>query len=686
MNRPAPQISEYSPFQQYLFEGLTDEQFAAVTTPVNDSVLVLAGAGTGKTRTLITRAAAIACLGINLQACLCLTFTNRAAKELRHRIAALFGVANPDERDAPLPQTGTFHAICARWLRSNADEVSHVTGGATLHADFSVLDDQDASACLRKAVVQCGPGGRWKLHPDHAKALKKHIENASCVLDNNRTLSQLMRDDDVTVAYTLGGEIDGDADHRKAADIVDTYEDIKADSAALDYADLIRYALRAFEAEPALVPHYETVMVDEYQDTDSLQSRLLACLATGPLFAVGDDDQAIYTWRGARIENIYELPKLRPSMHLMHLTKNFRSTQPILNVANAALRGNHRPYPKTLTAWIEHPETPPPRHIYFSNTKDEADFLMGTVRHLAENCGIPYGEQAILARRGRDLIPLDAAAARHSIPYRVTAGHRFSQRAEIRDLTAWLRLLLNPSDNDALTRVLTHPKRGIGNTSLLRLNEGANQRGIPVADALRPVANGARIPTRARNGMIEIADLMQELLRIAGDGATPLQLIETAYLQSGIHRTIADDKRSDDPHVRESALAREERVQNLFHIAAEAHSISALSDQLATSDLAADSDSRDMLTISTIHAAKGLEWLFVAVAALEDNAFPPANATHQTMEEERRLLHVACTRAKRHLLLTRSQYRNGQVSQPSPFLTEIRDTIPPPNLPEQSIS
>ena len=676
MTQPQTALHGYTPFQEHLFRGLTEEQFAVVSAPITDSILVLAGAGTGKTRTLTVRTANLACQGIDLQRCLCLTFTNRAARELRHRLAQLFGVDDPDDPEAPLPETGTFHGFCARWLRRNAEEVSHLISGRTIHSDFTILDDQDASAALRKATVSTGPGGNRKLHPEHVKAFRRHLENAACVLDDNRTLAQLMRDDDVTAAYTLGGEIDADTDHRKAADILDCYEQTKADNAALDYADLIRFALRAFEAEPAIVPHYETVLVDEYQDTDSLQSRMLACLARGPICCVGDDDQAIYTWRGARIENIYELPRLRPSIRVMHLTQNFRSTQPILDVANAALKANSRPYPKTLHAACTHRSPPPPQHMFFANPTEEADFLMQTARTLAEREAVPYGEQAILARRGRDLIPLDAAAARHAIPYRVTAGHRFSQRAEIRDLTAWLRLLLNPSDAEALNRVLTHPKRGIGDTSLNRLKEGAEQRGIPVADALRPVANGARIQARARTGMVEIADLLEELLRIAGKGATPLQVIETAYLRSGIHRAIGDDRRSDDPHVRESAAARDERVQNLFHIAAEAHSITALCDQLATSDLHADGNARNVLTISTIHAAKGLEYDFVAVVALEDSAFPPAHASDATLEEERRLLHVACTRARHRLLLTRALYRNGQSTQPSPFLGEIRDTIP----------
>lgn len=672
MQQAAPSLT---PFQRWILQNLTEEQYNAVTAPPEDSIMLLAGAGTGKTRVLTHRNAWISTLGINLRSCLNLTFTNKAAREMRTRIAELFGV-EPGP-DALLPASSTFHSFCARWLRYNAEEASEATG-LSIHRDFSILDEQDSATTFQKAIEHCGPEGKRRIHPEHRKALKQHVEDTSSVLSSNTDLSELMKNDDVLVSYILASDPEATADNRRACNIIDAYEQIKTDNAALDYADLVRITLRAWESEPSLVPFFESVLVDEFQDTDSIQSRLLACLAPGdtPLFAVGDDDQAIYTWRGARIDNLYDLPRTKQGMRILHLTENFRSTQTILNVANAALRPNTRPYPKTLVAATSE-TSPTPALCIFDDPHREADWLIKACLQLADSGYAPYGEQAILSRRARDLSALEACAVRAGIPYRITAGRRFAHRAEIQNLNSWLRVLLNPSDTEALKRVLTNPKRGFGDATAKKLNDGADRRGIPVAEALRPVATAPRIPSKARDAMLYIADLREQLLQLAHQGATPLQILEQTYDRSGLKEALETDLRSPDRSLRDAANSRQERITALFGLASDAPSISSLADHLSTSDIAAESHRGNALTLSTIHAAKGLEWTSVAIIALEENAFPNAAANQFTIQEERRLLHVASTRAKRYLMLSACNRRSGQTTTPSRFISEIADTLAP---------
>ena len=666
---------ESTDFHRFLLAGLTDEQAAAVTAPTSDSLLIRAGAGTGKTRTLIARTAWLAASGIPLRNILLITFTNRAAREMIDRLYRIFlddDAENPEERARhTMPTMGTFHAIAARFLRQNAVEVEEALG-FSFSERYTIVNEEDARRLIKDAAMELLPAGsNAALTAEDAELIQDAMDKHACVdpePDKLADLLDLEQDDPVFVTYRIPRGVA--PIRRPASAVIRTYLEYKARNHLLDYNDLIAIAVRTLRANPRLVPRRTAVLCDEYQDTNALQEEFLHQLRGPeplcPVTCVGDDAQLLYAWRGAHIENILELPD-RIDCHVAHLTLNFRSPQSILDAANAALAANKQRRKTELVAAGGQSGHPVELHV-FASAREEADYI---VRRISERyrAGASPGDYAVLARTGRALSQIDGGLARAGVPYRVTAGRRFANRAEIRDAAAWISLIINPADNTACERALQRPKRGIGKTSIERIRQTAIDRRQPMIDTLQTVVSRGAIKGRPAAAVRAAHELYRELASYADRQARPDRVLSFLLEKTGLYESITEHIDDPDPDERQAALDRKERFDQLMEIAREHRSIMELAEHLAIADTPPDASTSSTVTLSTVHAAKGCEWSDVHLVALEEGVLP---VSMDDLEEERRILHVACSRAKDRLTLSRCRVRQESEAEPSRFIDEIR--------------
>ncbi len=611
-------------------------------------MLVVAGAGSGKTRVLTRRIAHLLATGdVAPWEILAITFTNKAAGEMRSRVVDLVGPR------AERMWVSTFHSACLRMLRAHAERVGYQPG-------FSVYDDGDSRRLIE--LVEAELGVDTKRLP--ARSVAAVIGQAKAELVDAATFKE-------------DASFGADPYRKRIADVYVEYQRRLRAANAMDFDDLLFQAvvlLRSVgDVAAAYQERFRHVLVDEYQDTNHAQHELVRLLAAahGNVTVVGDSDQSVYRWRGADITNILEFEESFPHATTILLEQNYRSTQTILDAANAVIANNMGRRPKRLFTEGDQGER---ICIYRAEDEhDEASFVGSEILRLRSAEGVAYGEVAIFYRTNAQSRVVEEALVRQGIAYKVIGGTRFYDRREIRDLLAYLRLIANPDDEMSLRRVVNVPKRGIGATSVLRLSAAAIARGVSMGRVLGDAAE-AGLSGKALKGAQELAALLVEL-RAAAASMPPGELVELVAKRSG--------------YLDELAAARtheaEGRIENIAELSTVAHEYETLTELLETVALVADSDELEpdgaRVSLMTLHTAKGLEFPAVFLIGMEDGIFPHSRTLGEPaeLEEERRLCYVGITRARRFLYLshawTRTLWGRTAPGMPSRFLAEVPEAL-----------
>ena len=639
-----------------LLSGLNDPQREAVTYG-EGPLLILAGAGSGKTRVLTHRIAyLVATDAAKPNEILAITFTNKAAGEMRDRAELLVG------RRVRAMWVMTFHAACARMLRAHADKLGYTRR-------FTIYDQADARRLIKRCLDDLGIDPK-RFTP---ASIHNQISDAKNKLRDADSYAQMV----------------GSFFEQTVADVYRAYERELHRMNAMDFDDLLVRAVNVLELFQEVRDHYagtfRHVLVDEYQDTNHAQYRWLQLLAEERrnLMVVGDDAQSIYGFRGADIRNILEFEDTFPDAHVVKLEQNYRSTQTILDAANAVIRNNRGQKPKSL--WTELGQGDPIRIRELEDEHAEARFVTGEIQRLLDDGGVSRAEVAVFYRTNAQSRVLQDTLVRGDVPYQVIGGTKFYERAEIKDAIAYLITLVNPQDAGAFTRIVNSPRRGIGATSLSRLLAFSNTTGISIWDA---ASDPEQVPGLGGPAVKALQRFMatMHVLRERVEAGPPIaellkeMLQETGYLESlEAERTI-------------EAQGRIENLDELVNVAAEYDaaaegdparepSLAEFLEQVALiSDADERSDDEGLVTLMTLHNAKGLEYPIVFMIGCEEGVFPHSRALDEGgLEEERRLCYVGITRAERDLYLTYARTRNvfgaRSFGAPSRFIGEIPDEL-----------
>ena len=622
-------------------------------------MLVLAGAGSGKTRVLTYRVAhLIEELGVAPWHIMAVTFTNKAAGEMRGRIEQLVGTA------AQHLWVGTFHSLGARFLRYESSELG-------IDGNFTVYDEDDRRSLMRRLFAE-------------------HDLNDQD-LDPKAVLNQISRSKTAMIDTQSMMEQSGESPRKRViAEMYIAYQAAMRACNAFDFDDLIVEPVRQLNRCPDVLERYrerfQQVLIDEYQDTNQPQylfSKLMASKHRN-ICCVGDDDQSIYQFRGADIRNILDFESDYPDACVVRLEQNYRSTARILAVANAVIENNRDRKGKNL--WTAGDEGELIQITECADDRAEARRAVGTVVTVCAREGLSAGEAVILYRTNAQSRSLEEELQRVGLPYVIVGGTRFYERKEIKDLVAYLRIVANPADDVSLLRVINVPKRGIGNTTIVRLREFANGRGIPVREALEELDQVPGLNSRARANLTSFRDLIHELSSCDRQAEGALTTLAELALERTGYREILAQERTPEADTRELNLDQLLGRIAEFEEQTEDSTLEGFLEEVALMTPADDAeDRRDALTLMTLHMAKGLEYPLVIICGLEENLFPTARSiekshTNRTaIEEERRLLYVGITRARRFLALTHARWRfmygSLQESVPSRFLAEIPDEL-----------
>ena len=624
--------------------GLNPPQRAAVEA-LDGPVLVLAGAGTGKTRVLTTRLAHI--LNQNRawpSQILAVTFTNKAAREMRERVAAIAG----DITEALW--LGTFHALGLRILRRHTEAVG-------LKSDFTILDTDDQQRLLKQVIEAAGlDPGRWS-----PRVLMPAI--------------QRWKDRGLTPDKVPPGEA-GEAADGRLIELYKAYQERLRAVNAVDFGDLLLLCLHLFQQHPDILADYQRrfryILVDEYQDTNVAQYLWLRMLAAGHknICCVGDDDQSIYGWRGAEVGNILRFEQDFPGAQIIRLEQNYRSTGPILAAAGGIIAHNAQRLGKTLWTEVGEGDSVSVRQVWDGD--EEARIIGEQIQDLAGQ-GHRLNEIAILMRAGFQSRAFEERFLTIGLPYRVFGGLRFYERQEIRDTIAYLRLAAQPADDLAFERVLNKPRRGIGNATLQTIHTSAREAGLPLYAAALRLAETDTLPARARNALRKAMTDFERWRELASaENPDPVELTETILEESGYTDMLKADKTPEAPG----------RLENLKELVRALEEFENLQGFLEHISLVTDNDQtaeEDQVTIMTLHAAKGLEFDTVFLPGWEEGLFPHQRALDESgaagLEEERRLAYVGLTRARRRALVSCAANRrvHGQwvTALPSRFLSEL---------------
>jgi DNA helicase-2/ATP-dependent DNA helicase PcrA len=629
-----------------LLDGLNPPQREAVLHG-DGPLLVLAGAGSGKTRVLTHRVARlIGEVGVPPEGVLAITFTNKAAGEMRDRIGRLVG---PRARAI---WASTFHSACVRILRREAEEAGYAR-------DFSIYDGDDQLRLIRRCLVE------EEVDPKRVapRAVQARISDAKTLLQGPEEMaaqSESFNDEILARVYT-----------RYAAAL--------RDNGAMDFDDLLMVTAQLLEGNEAVRHRWQTrfqhVLVDEYQDTNHAQYRLVRALAEPQrnVVAVGDDDQGIYSWRGADVRNILDFERDYPNAHVVALEQNYRSTGTILRAANAVVERNPHRHPKRL--WTDLGDGEPITVASCRDEHEEARLVAAEIdSHLGR--GGSLSEFAVFYRTNAQSRAIEDQLVRRGISYQVVGGPRFYERAEVRDLLSYLRVVANPADGVSLARMLGAPKRGLGPGCIAKLEAFARAFDLPIADAiLRPdevsgITPGQRATVAATGALV--ADVRQRV-----EAGAPLdRILEEVLDRSGLRESLEREGTFE-------AQGRIENLEEMVRVAAEydtSEPEATLAGFLEGIALQADADTLEesdgAATLMTIHNAKGLEFDTVVITGLEEGLFPHSRSdTPETLQEERRLFYVGLTRARRHLVLTHAESRamhgGRDYRLPSRFLGEL---------------
>lgn len=609
-------------------------------------LLILAGAGSGKTRVLTHRMAYLIDRGVPAWQILAITFTNKAAREMQERILALCPQANG-------AWVSTFHACCARMLRRDIEKLGY-------QRSFSIYDDEDQNTALRGILRDMNLNEKM-YSPRELRALISDAKNRLL------TPKEWLRE---------AGE--GDFRNRKLCEVFEAYQKKLKASNALDFDDLLVKTIELLAGHPPVLEYYRNrfhyILVDEYQDTNMAQYELVRLLAgeRRNLCVVGDDDQSIYGWRGADIRNILEFEKDFPGCKVIKLEQNYRSTGNILDAANQVIAHNAGRKEKAL--WTEEEPGEKIRLYYAGDERDEAAFIASRLGALKKE-GVCLGQCAVLYRTNAQSRVLEEALVRLGVPYRVYGGTKFYDRKEVKDLIAYLRAVVNPSDNVAFRRIVNEPKRGIGESTLELLEQAAEEQGMPLS-AVAMFPDGVALGARAQKALEKFAALFERFLSL-WEGMPPRDFLRLVIDETGYENQYTQEK-TDENQARLENIAELETALSDY---AEREPEGGLAGFLENVALVTDMDGMDVsqqaATLMTLHSAKGLEFDYVFMAGMEEGIFPTARAMfdEDKVEEERRLCYVGITRARKQLYMTwahdRALYGGRQMNERSRFLDEI---------------
>ena len=628
-----------------ILEGLNPAQHEAVTHE-GGPLLVVAGAGSGKTRVLTHRIAhLIEHHGLSPFEILAITFTNKAAGEMRHRVGGLVGPV------AESMWVSTFHAACVRILRRDADYIDYPSR-------FTIYDQGDA-------VRLCGYVLR-DLNLDHKRFPPRSI---------HATISAAKNDNIGAAEYA---ERASNIYERRIAEVFAHYQRRLAAAAAMDFDDLLLRTVELFRNCPDVLDRWRQrfthVLVDEYQDTNPVQNELVISLGaeSRQVTAVGDADQSIYAFRGADIRNILEFERVFDDVRIVVLEQNYRSTQNILDAANSVIVNNTGRKPKDL--WTDRGSGPAIVRYHADDESDEARHVVSEIVRRRDDEQVRLSEMAVFYRTNAQSRAVEEQLVKAEVPYRLVGGTRFYDRREVRDAMAYLKAVANPGDEVSVKRALGTPKRGVGATSVAKVDAHAAEAGLTFYDALRQCGE-AGVSGRSAAGVRQFCTLVEG---VAGLEASPAAVLQELLERSG----YLDELRS------EQSVETDGRLENLAELVGVAGEHDTMDEFLEAVALVADTDDLadpgaddSAVTLMTLHSAKGLEYPDVYVIGMEDGVFPHIRALGEPheLEEERRLAYVGITRAMRRLTLThawsRLLYGSRQYNPPSRFLKEIPDDL-----------
>lgn len=635
---------------QEILKQLNDKQYEAVVN-TEGPCLVIAGAGSGKTKVLTHKIAyLIDEKGVLPWNILAITFTNKAANEMKERIEGLVGDVAKDI------WMGTFHSVCVRILRRFIDRIG-------FDSSFIIFDTSDQRTLIKACIKNIGLDD--KMFTD--RSVQSEISNAK---------NEMLEPDQ----YTL--RANGDFRKEKIALVYEMYQKRLKENNAIDFDDIINYTIKILMDNPDVLEYYSDkfkyVLVDEYQDTNKSQFTLVTLLASknGNITVVGDNDQGIYSFRGADISNILNFERDFPGTKIIKLEQNYRCTGNILKAANSVIKNNEVKYKKQL--WTENDVGNLPKVYSAKNEYDEGTYIATQIEHLRREEKYNYSDFAILYRMNTQSRAIEEILRREGIPYKIIGGLKFYERKEIKDVISYLRLIQNPSDNISLKRVINEPKRGIGKTSLDNIEKLAEDTGISMYEIIKNADQYGlnRVFLNSR----KFVNVIEEL-RNKKDDIKISELIKETLNKSGYTKALEE----------ENTIEAENRIENLdefLTVAIEFEDESAenkLSDFLEGITLSSDIDNMeetdDSVTLMTLHSAKGLEFPVVFLVGMEEGIFPGYKSISEPkeLEEERRLCYVGITRAKKNLFLTCSKQRTifGSTScNPiSRFLKEIPEEL-----------
>ena len=631
-----------------IFDTLNDRQCEAVKH-TEGPLLITAGAGSGKTKVLTCRIAHLLELGVAPYRILAITFTNKAAKEMKERVTNLVGA------QADSIWLSTFHSFCAKLLRFEVDGFHGYT------RNFTIYDSSDQLVLVKDCLK--------KLNLDDKQFTPRSV------LGTISSAKNVLMDAKAFAAKA------SDFYEQKVADVYAMYQEKLRENNAVDFDDLLFLAVRLLQENEEVREKYQSrfqyILVDEYQDTNHAQYALTKILAARwrNICVVGDADQSIYAWRGADIRNIIDFTRDYPDAASIKLEQNYRSTKTILHAANAVIDNNESRPKKTL--WTENPTGHKIIHYQAQTEHDEADYIAGVIYNRHEISHEPYGDMAILFRTNAQSRVLEEKLMRYAIPYTMVGGTKFYDRKEIKDVLAYLRLLYNPEDSLSLTRIINVPKRNIGATTMEHVAAYAEAQGISLFEALSST-DEIPVTKRAKASLENFAAMIFDLLNDI-EGKDVLSLIETVIKQTG-YGDMLDKEAEHDPQ----GESRKENVGEFLSVAKDymdSNPEGNLQDFLENVALVSDVDdfesSDSKVTLMTLHAAKGLEFPVVFLTGLDEGLFPHSRTLMDPaqVEEERRLAYVGITRAERQLYVTNAVTRTmyGRISayMPSRFLAEI---------------
>lgn len=643
-----------------ILDNLNQEQMQAVKN-IKGPLLILAGAGSGKTRVLTSRIAYLIKSGVKAREILAVTFTNKAAKEMRERLAAILG-----EEVVKYMWVGTFHSICGRILRQDVDNFAFPSG-KKLDKNFTIYDEQDSVGVIKNAIK--------KLNLDEKiyapKLVKTIISNAKNKMQDAFSFSTFARDFKT----------------QKIADIFEEYENALNNNNAIDFDDMLMLAVKLLEKCPEVREKYfsrfQHILVDEFQDTNQAQYSLINMLYTNlgeehmenrSLCVVGDVDQSIYSWRGADFKIILNFQRDFKDTTLIKLEQNYRSTANILNVANAIIENNEERVDKVL--YSQKGDGEKIQYFESQDEADEANFIAQKIKSTSDN----LNQFAVLYRTNAQSRAIEEAFIAHAIPYKIYGGLKFYDRKEIKDIVAYLKLIYNPNDSQSFKRIVNVPKRAIGDTTIKNLQAIADANDTSLFGAVQNLDEVEGINSKTKEKLKKFAEMILSFKSVSNTYELR-EFVSLVIEKSGYLRELNEEKTPENE-------SRIDNLQELVNVSGEFEAEdkdNVLGEFLSQVALVSDIDGMETIsnnvTLMTLHAAKGLEFPIVFLAGLEEGIFPHQRTfnSNSDLEEERRLMYVGVTRAEEALYLTSAKRRQmwGEYKyyNPSRFLQEIPEHL-----------